>query len=47
MATPADSVPAVNGRTFESLGLGPQVLRVLDELGYEEPTPIQVHAISP
>src|SRR3954469_17436877 len=31
--------------TFESLGLSADVLRVLNELGYEEPTPIQTHAI--
>ena len=31
--------------TFKSLGLSPDVLRVLEELGYEEPTPIQVRAI--
>src|SRR5436189_5373505 len=31
--------------TFESLGLSPDVLRVLEELGYEEPTPIQARAI--
>src|SRR3954468_1924413 len=31
--------------TFQSLGLSAEVLRVLNELGYEEPTPIQVHAI--
>jgi ATP-dependent RNA helicase DeaD len=33
--------------TFESLGLSAEVLRVLEELGYEEPTPIQIHAIPP
>jgi ATP-dependent RNA helicase DeaD len=31
--------------TFESLGLSADVLRVLNDLGYEEPTPIQRHAI--
>ena len=31
--------------SFNTLGLSPEVLRVLDELGYEEPTPIQTHAI--
>jgi len=30
---------------FTALGLSPDVLRVLDELGYEEPTPIQAQAI--
>ena len=31
--------------TFKTLGLGSGVLQVLNELGYEEPTPIQVQAI--
>src|SRR3954467_10974098 len=31
--------------TFKALGLSPQVVAVLDELGYEEPTPIQAQAI--
>ena len=35
------------GTTFKSLRLSAEVLRVLDELGYEEPTPIQIHAIPP
>lgn len=30
---------------FTALGLSADILRVLDELGYEEPTPIQAHAI--
>ena len=30
---------------FTALGLSADVLRVLEELGYEEPTPIQAHAI--
>ncbi|MCK6529039.1 DEAD/DEAH box helicase [Myxococcota bacterium] len=30
---------------FEALGLEPGLVRVLDALGYEEPTPIQVRAI--
>ena len=33
--------------SFESLDLSAEVLRVLEELGYEEPTPIQIHAIPP
>jgi ATP-dependent RNA helicase DeaD len=33
------------GSSFEALGLSGDVLRVLDELGYEEPTPIQARAI--
>jgi ATP-dependent RNA helicase DeaD len=31
--------------TFESLGLSPDIVSALTELGYEEPTPIQTHAI--
>ena len=31
--------------SFASLGLSDGVLSVLEELGYEEPTPIQIHAI--
>jgi ATP-dependent RNA helicase DeaD len=34
-----------NDGSFGILGVGPEVLRALDELGYEEPTPIQVAAI--
>src|SRR5688500_7247150 len=30
---------------FGELGLGPEVLAALEELGYEEPTPVQVAAI--
>ncbi len=39
--------PAADGddATFEALGLGPQVVATLNELGYEEPTPIQREAI--
>ena len=32
---------------FTELGLRPELLRVLSELGYEEPTPIQREAIPP
>jgi ATP-dependent RNA helicase DeaD len=39
--TPADH--AAPG--FETLGLGHELLRTLHDLGYEEPTPIQVEAI--
>ena len=31
--------------TFEDLGLGPEVLKAVDEAGYETPTPIQEQAI--
>ena len=40
---PADAEPAVNG--FAALGLRPELLKALDELGYEEPTPIQRETI--
>ena len=32
---------------FEALGLGPELLECLTELGYEEPTPVQQQAIPP
>src|SRR5688500_2836020 len=32
---------------FKALGLGKQILAVLEELGYEEPTPVQRAAIPP
>jgi ATP-dependent RNA helicase DeaD len=41
--TPTTSVAA--NQAFAELGLGPQLLRTLTELGYEEPTPIQREAI--
>ena len=31
--------------SFESLGLSPALVRVLSEVGYTEPTPIQAQAI--
>ena len=34
-------------RSFADLGLRPELLGALDELGYEEPTPIQAAAIPP
>ena len=33
--------------TFSELGLTPELLQTIDGLGYEEPTPIQEHAIPP
>ncbi len=33
--------------SFADLGLRPELLRVLDQLGYEEPTPIQREAVPP
>ena len=41
--TPTTS-PAAN-QAFGELGLGPELLRTLTDLGYEEPTPIQATAI--
>ena len=32
---------------FKDLGLCPELLRVIDELGYKEPTPVQAKAIPP
>jgi ATP-dependent RNA helicase DeaD len=40
------SEPEATGR-FADLGLAPPLVSVLDELGYEEPTPIQRDAIPP
>jgi ATP-dependent RNA helicase DeaD len=34
-------------RSFESLGLSPDTLKTITELGFEEPTPIQIEAIPP
>lgn len=31
--------------TFEDLGLGPELLKAIAELGYTKPTPIQEKAI--
>jgi ATP-dependent RNA helicase DeaD len=39
--------PTDDPTTFADLALRPELLRVLDELGYEEPTPIQREAIPP
>lgn len=36
-----------NERTFRELGLSESLLRALDELGYEKPTPIQSASIDP
>ena len=44
-AAPAEPAPVENG--FAALGLRPELLRALDELGYEEPTPIQRETIPP
>jgi ATP-dependent RNA helicase DeaD len=41
------STGASTGVTFADLGLRPELLAALDELGYEEPTPIQAEAIRP
>src|SRR3954462_2491075 len=43
--TPARATKG-SGR-FADLGLGPKLVSVLEELGYEEPTPIQRDAIPP
>ena len=42
-----DIRPTDAPRTFSDLGLGPELLRALSALGYEEPTPIQETGIPP
>lgn len=37
----------IDKTTFADLGLRPEILSVLSDLGYEEPTPIQAEAIPP
>jgi ATP-dependent RNA helicase DeaD len=39
------SAPGTAVTAFKDLGLAPEIQQVLDELGYEEPTPIQEQAI--
>ncbi|WP_409433984.1 DEAD/DEAH box helicase [Litorimonas sp. RW-G-Af-16] len=39
---PADEEVKV---TFKEIGLGPKIIKALDDLGYEHPTPIQARAI--
>ena len=39
---PADEAVTV---TFKELGLSPKIIKALDDLGYEKPTPIQARAI--
>ncbi len=43
----SDSPSAGPSVSFADLGLGPDLLRALSEVGYEEPTPIQESAIPP
>ena len=43
----ADGKAATTATTFAELGLRAELLAALDELGYEEPTPIQREAIPP
>ncbi|HYW11274.1 MAG TPA: DEAD/DEAH box helicase, partial [Longimicrobium sp.] len=40
-----DDAGALAPNAFSDLGIAPEVLSVLEQLGYEEPTPIQVRAI--
>ena len=48
MTTETDPAPDVAATDpFAELGLGPELTATLDELGYEEPTPIQREAIPP
>nr|WP_298989053.1 DEAD/DEAH box helicase [uncultured Pseudokineococcus sp.] len=46
-AASEDDVDEPAGPTFADLGLRAEVLRALDGLGYEEPTPIQAESIRP
>ena len=41
----ATTTPVVNDDSFDGLGLAAQLVATLNELGYEEPTPIQREAI--
>jgi ATP-dependent RNA helicase DeaD len=43
----SDDTTSDDATTFASLGLRSEVLTALDELGYEEPTPIQRQAVPP
>ncbi|RZT86060.1 ATP-dependent RNA helicase DeaD [Pseudonocardia sediminis] len=42
-----DDEPESTGTTFADLGLAPQLLRELEGLGYEHPSPIQAESIVP
>ena len=48
-APPSSAVPSAHGFSpgFAALGLEARLLATLDQLGYEEPTPIQREAIPP
>ncbi len=45
--TPTSSISTSSGSTFASLGIAPNVLRILDTLKFSVPTPIQLRAIPP
>ena len=46
LSSPMEPTPSsAASQAFADLGLGPEILRTLAELGYEEPTPIQREAI--
>ncbi len=44
---PAPTAPSSESRTFADLNLHPKLLKTLEELGYEEPTPIQSASFAP
>ena len=44
---PSSDGPSSEGPVFADLGLRAEILAALDDLGYEEPTPIQAEAIPP
>ncbi|GEL18045.1 DEAD/DEAH box helicase [Pseudonocardia asaccharolytica] len=45
--TDTETTDRPDGPTFADLRLAPELRRVLDELGYEHPSPIQAEAITP
>ncbi|MEM1418946.1 MAG: DEAD/DEAH box helicase, partial [Myxococcota bacterium] len=45
-SAPGDAAPDTP-RTFASLGLGDAVLKALDEMGWDEPTPVQAESYAP
>ena len=44
-ARPESRLRSAHGMTFNELGLAPEIMKAIDEVGYTEPTPIQAQAI--
>lgn len=40
-----ETKPATTHKTFEEIGIGPDILRAIEEMGYEHPMPIQEQVI--